>query len=99
MKLCAPAVVYLLISVVALVFNLQYSFLSVLVHIAFIGIWTLILNWICSKKLVWVSWLLVIIPYLFSALVILIAIEFLVLNDMLKNQPEMMNDNFKPYNN
>ena len=102
MKLCAPAAVYLVISIVALIFNLQYSILSVIVHIAFIGIWTFILNWICSKKFVWVSWLLVIIPYLFTALVILIAVEFIVLNDIVKNQNQIQNqiqmdDNFTPY--
>jgi len=86
MKLCAPAVVYLVLAVIALVFNLQYSFLSVIVHLAFVGIWTLILNWICSKGLKWVSWLLVIIPYLFTGLVILIAYEIIILNDVLKHE-------------
>jgi uncharacterized membrane protein YpjA len=75
MKLCAPAILYLVLSIIALIFNAKFSILSILLHVLFIGLWTLVLNWICSKGLVWVSWVLVVLPYLFAFLVILIAAE------------------------
>jgi len=82
MKLCAPAIVYLVLAVIALFVNSQFSFLSIFLHLFFIGLWTFILNWICNKGYKWISWLLVIIPYLFAALVILIASEFMALDEM-----------------
>ena len=84
MKLCTPATVYLVLAVIALIFNMRFSVASMFVHVAFIAVWTLILNWICGKGLVWVSWLLVILPYLFMGLVMLIAIEYLALEDLKK---------------
>ena len=80
MKLCAPAIVYLVLSIIALIFNAKFSVLSIVLHVLFIGLWTLILNWICSKGLTWVSWLLVVLPYVFAFLVILIAAEFIALS-------------------
>jgi hypothetical protein len=77
MKLCAPAILYLVLSIIALVLNLQYSISSVLMHIIFVGIWTFILNWICKKGYIEVSWLLVLLPYIYAFLVILIASEFI----------------------
>jgi len=81
MKLCPPAIVYLVLSIIALILNMKFSILSVLIHIAFIVVWTFILNWICSKNLVWLSWLLVILPYVFMFLVLLIAVEFVALSN------------------
>uniref|UniRef100_A0A6C0HYX1 Uncharacterized protein n=1 Tax=viral metagenome TaxID=1070528 RepID=A0A6C0HYX1_9ZZZZ len=80
MKLCTPAVVYLVLAIIALIFNMQCSFLSVFLHVVFIGIWTFILNWICKKGFKWVSWGLVVLPYLFAALVWLIGVEIMAIN-------------------
>jgi hypothetical protein len=82
MKLCTPAIVYLVLAIIALIFNIQYSFLSIFLHVIFIGLWTFILNWICKKGFVWISWTLVVLPYLFAALVWLIAIEIIAINKM-----------------
>lgn len=81
MKLCSPALLYLVLAAIALVFNfMQFSLLSGVIHIAFVLLWTFILNWICSKGYTWVSWLLVILPYVFMFLVALIAVEFSILH-------------------
>jgi hypothetical protein len=80
MKLCTPAIVYLVLAIIALIFNIQYSFLSIFLHVIFIGLWTFILNWICKKGFVWISWALVVLPYLFAALVWLIAVEIMAIN-------------------
>jgi len=80
MKLCGPAIVYLVLAIIALVFNMRFSMVSILLHVAFIGLWTFILNWICSKGFKWVSWGLVVLPYLFAALVWLIGVEIMAIN-------------------
>ena len=83
MKLCTPAIVYLVLATIALLFNMMnFSIFSTLIHIIFIGLWTLILNWICKKGFTWVSWLLVVLPYLFMGLVVLIAAEYIALNEL-----------------
>jgi hypothetical protein len=82
MKLCTPAWVYLFISIFGFLWNMTFSFRSALLQLLFIGIWTYILDFICRKVNVWVSWFLVLAPYVFAALVLLIAIEFMILNDM-----------------
>ena len=80
MKLCTPAVVYLVLAIIALVLNMRFSMVSILLHVAFIGLWTFILNWICKKGFKWVSWGLVVLPYLFAALVWLIGVEIMAIN-------------------
>ena len=81
MKLCSPALLYLVLATIALVFNfMQFSLLSGVIHIVFVLLWTFILNWICSKGYKWVSWLLVVLPYVFMFLVALIAVEFSILH-------------------
>jgi hypothetical protein len=82
MKLCTPAVLYLVLAIIALIFNIQYSFLSIFLHVIFIGLWTFILNWICKKGFVWISWVLVVLPYLYAALVWLIGVEIIAINRM-----------------
>jgi len=82
MKICAPALLYLVLAAIVLVLNfMNFSLLSGLVHIAFVLLWTFILNWICSKGYKWVSWLLVLLPYVFIFLTALIACEFTILSE------------------
>jgi len=81
--LCTPAVLYLVIALIALVVNfMNYSSLSVLLHIIFIGFWTTILNWICSKNMKWLSWVLVLLPFVLFGLLFLLVIESVALDTM-----------------
>jgi hypothetical protein len=82
MKLCPPAMVYLFIAILALILNLKFSIMSVIIHIFFIAAWTFILNWICSKGYVWISWVLVLLPYIFTGLIVLIAAEIIAINKL-----------------
>ncbi len=88
-KLCTPAYLYLVISVISLIIlavqNLgsdptyaignyscpMESKLSVFIgHIIYIALWTIILNWICKKGFTSVSWVLVLLPFLLSFVLI-----------------------------
>jgi hypothetical protein len=85
MKLCTPAVVYLVLAAIALILQLQnYAssknpFLTIIAHVLFIGLWTAVLNWICDKGYKAISWALVIIPYAFMFLTVFVTAQYLAL--------------------
>ena len=64
-KLCTPAKVYLVVSVVSVLIALfrRSPVTTVLVQFLFVLLWTFALNWLCSKGYKNVSWFLVILPY------------------------------------
>jgi hypothetical protein len=64
-KLCTPAKVYLVVSVVSVLIALfrRSPVTTVLVQFLFVLLWTFALNWLCSKGYKNVSWFLVVLPY------------------------------------
>ena len=62
-KVCTPAVVYLFISIIAILFAVynNASFITILVKWFFVMIWTWILNYICSSGYPTVAWVLVLL--------------------------------------
>ena len=69
-KLCTPALVYLVISVLVLVY-LVFSGMSALTLImksALIVLWTFLLNWLCSRGLGVLSWIIVLLPVIMVVL-------------------------------
>ena len=86
MNLCAPAIVYLVLAGLSLLFMMFYSFqfLSVIVKIIIILIWTWFLNFLCDKGYSAISWFLVVLPFIIIIICIIIAYE-MSLKTMLKN--------------
>jgi high-affinity K+ transport system ATPase subunit B len=70
MKLCSPALLYLVVSIITLLLMIVVKFnaLSIIYKLIFIAFWTYILNFICSKGYNNISWILVLLPYLFILL-------------------------------
>jgi hypothetical protein len=66
-KLCTPAKLYLAISAIFLFSAIFYkiSALILIVKVIFVGVWTLLLNWLCSKGLGNLAWVIVILPFVF----------------------------------
>ena len=61
--LCTPALVYLILSIIGIIYYLfTYSIGTVLLQTFFMLIWTWLLNYICSSGYEVVSWILVILP-------------------------------------
>lgn len=75
MKLCTPALVYLVIAILALVWNFSWSIKSAIVHGVFIAMWTYVLNFICTKGYTNVAWALLVLPYVFTSFVALVTSE------------------------
>jgi hypothetical protein len=72
-KLCTPAKIYFAIAVIAGIFGLfngmplMYAFWKLL----FAFIWTYVLGWLCSNGYTYISWFLVLLPYIMIALAML----------------------------
>ncbi len=64
-QLCTPAMVYFVISVIAVLSALfsGMQFTAVAMQALFALFWTFILNFLCSKGFKSVSWFLVLLPY------------------------------------
>ena len=65
-KLCNPAKLYLVVSVLGLVYGLfqRFSIVTLGTNFIFVILWTMVLNWLCSVGMKMVSWILVLLPYL-----------------------------------
>jgi len=77
-SLCTPAMVYLVFSVISILFMLgQASIISMVVKVFFVGVWTWFLNFLCNKNLKGVAWFLVILPFIFIVLILLFAADLI----------------------
>ena len=65
-KLCAPAFIYLVLSVVVLVMGIfsGISALTLIFKSALIVVWTFLLNWLCSRGFAILAWLILLLPVL-----------------------------------
>jgi hypothetical protein len=65
-SLCDPAKLYLIITIIAIVFALMggVKVVAVVTKLIFALIWVFILNWICKEGYTGISWFLVLLPYI-----------------------------------
>lgn len=74
---CTPAQIYLVFSVIVLIItsiNLKPSAVSIIIHSLYIIFWTLLLNFICSKGYVGISWFLLLLPFIIIIGLILVGV-------------------------
>jgi hypothetical protein len=97
MSLCSPALLYLMIGILAIL-SMIYSkanMQTVAMKGLFIAIWTWFLNFLCSKGHEGISWFLVILPFVMSGLFI-VAISNIIGSrlaqhkEMYSNHPQRM---------
>ena len=79
LSICAPAMVYLILSVIGLIIAsaIQFSVISILLKVIFIALWTFLLNFLCANGLTIVSWILVLLPIIFMVASIFMVINFM----------------------
>ena len=77
--LCPPSLAYLIVSVGFLAWHAYSSFnaSTIALNAIFVALWTWFLNHLCKKGFLLTSWLLVIVPWGFMALVFLYASKVL----------------------
>jgi hypothetical protein len=94
MNFCTPALVYLGISafvIIAALASQTVSLYSAFFKALFALIWSMILNFICSKGYTSVSWVLVLLPY------ILIAFAFFSIVDVVANTAVIKPNGITPF--
>jgi hypothetical protein len=76
-KLCQPAKLYLVVTVIIIVLALfsGISALTLLGKGLFALIWTLVLNWMCSKGFSALAWIIVLMPFIFFFLAMFMAMD------------------------
>lgn len=71
-SICAPAMIYLvlgIISILAMIYQ-KYDMIGILGKIIFIGLWTWLLNYLCSTGNSAISWVLLLLPFILFGLII-----------------------------
>jgi hypothetical protein len=74
--LCAPAVLYLILSIIGILFG-GSKFITVF-HIVWIVLWTFLLSYLCSIGMSTVSWILVLLPIIILAILIFTTVGVVV---------------------
>ena len=92
MNLCAPALIYFVLSVIAIIGMIFTGFLIIPILIQIIGvlIWTWLLNYLCSSGYEGVSWFLVLFPYIVLFIMVILAGSLLkkIIKSVEENQYE-----------
>ena len=86
-QLCNPAKLYFALVIISIIVGLfsGFQFMAVLIKLIFAFVWTMVLNWLCKKGWKTLSWILVLLPFLF------IIILYFGMVRMNKQQKQMMN--------
>ena len=76
-KICAPAMLYLVLSVIGLVWLImsKFSAAAVLLKAIFVLLWTWLLCYLCWNGYEVISWILVILPIVFTIVIMVLAFE------------------------
>ena len=73
---CTPAIVYLVLSTIAIIAAFgTVSMFTIVIKIIFVLLWAWFLNYLCESGYSAISWFLVLLPLLFTLLIIVIATE------------------------
>ena len=79
MKICGPALTYLILSVISILvgFAHQIKLSSLIMKVFFVLAWTWFLNYLCKEGHKDVAWFLVIMPFIFMLAMFVIVMETL----------------------
>lgn len=89
-KFCTPAQLYLLFAIFHLFaqFMVNFRFMTLVINSLFVVVWAWILNWICSKGYGVLSWVLVLLPFVFFAAAFALAMDAEDAKDKLESPPK-----------
>ena len=82
-KYCTPAQLYLILATISLVseFLKDFRVSTLIVNAVFVLIYGWFLNFLCSKKLGFISWALVLAPFILFAAVFFLALDAMDLHE------------------
>jgi hypothetical protein len=86
-KYCTPAQLYLVIGVICIItgFFANYSIEMLLTKGLFLVVWAWVLNWLCSKGFKAISWILVLLPFVFFLFMYFLIKDVVVVKEGLIN--------------
>ena len=71
MNLCYPAMLYLILNIIFVVlkgFSTEFQIGAFVLNLILLVVWVYLLNFLCAKGYTTISWIIVLIPYIFIAL-------------------------------
>lgn len=76
-SICTPAMLYLVLSIIAIVVMVfqKCELVSLIFNVLFVAVFTWFLNFLCSKGYTGISWFLVILPFILIILMMVFAYE------------------------
>ena len=76
-SICTPAMLYLILSVFAIIYMIanHFAISSIAIKTLFILLWTWFLNFLCTKGHSGISWFLVLLPYVLCILFVIVMHE------------------------
>jgi hypothetical protein len=92
LSICAPAMVYLILSLIGLIAGatVSFSISSMILNLVFIALWVFLLNFLCSSGYTVISWILVVLPLI--VMIVLIFTAFSFIKNLPKNKKEHFTD-------
>jgi flagellar biosynthesis GTPase FlhF len=86
-KYCTPAQLYLVIGVICIItgFFANYSIEMLLTKGLFLVVWAWVLNWLCSKGFKAISWIIVLLPFVFFLFMYFLIKDVVVVKEGLIN--------------
>lgn len=81
-SLCSPALLYLIISIIAIIMMIvnKMQSMTIVIKTIFVIIWTWFLNFLCSQNHESISWFLVILPMVLMLVMFSLAYETVLIN-------------------
>lgn len=72
-KLCTPAKIYFVLSILSIIISLFKGFhlMLILMKLLFTIVWTYVLYWLCKKGFKAISWFLILLPFMMIFLIYL----------------------------
>ena len=95
MEICTPAFVYLVLEVLSVIVLIikNAGSLALLIKIAVIALWTWLLNFLCKNGYTVASWVLLVLPFIFT--IILIILNIIVLTDVIHDVRHDLESNLR----
>lgn len=80
-NLCPPAIIYIIFSIIQILFDLSYGMINTAVMKSIVSIIiTFLLNWLCQRDLSIVSWIIVFVPFMLMTFIVAFLLYIFGLN-------------------
>ena len=92
LSICAPAMVYLILSLIGIIATatVRFSVSSIILNLVFIALWVFLLNFLCSSGYTVISWILVVLPII--VMIVLFFTAFNFIKNLSENKKEYFTD-------